>query len=653
MIIKDLTNFEFVTHYAYASTLIMIIILIYLFVERLVFFRRSRIFASLIILAFVETLVDILKAKLFNYYGVNGELLPLIGFIQNTYLFLLYLSFYGFFIYIIDITIGLDYFNKEKEVIFCLSISFIISEVFVLINYFYPVLFSFDIVNNQVSLVVNMPMLILSILLAGGNFVAIFFLMYRYREIYDWKQIFPFLIILILMVTGILIQLTKPEYLLVSLMISLCFCIVQTVLETSEDMVYENTLFYNYSEFSRNIKRIFINQTDKRAILARIVNYHDLIKQYTAKDTYLYLSDITTKLNKKTIAYKLRDDMYYLDNGLFAWVGYYSLDKKEKIFNIIESVRKEKSYCLNFSPIIKFCELDIINDFSSPDDLDNFVANYRTTIDFPELYTIYGFVKDDKDLIIQNHIDEIMDTALRENEFEVYYQPIYSIKDKKYKTSEALIRLFSKKYGFISPEYFIPYAERSGKIKDIDNYVMEKVFSFVGSNKFKELGLEYIEINLSVVECLDDDLISRIQNLIDKYNVNPNHINLEITESFDSSEQKVITDTINELVKLGFRFSIDDYGTGYSNINRVSTLPITIVKIDKSLVDSCCDPDIKKILNYSFNIIKDLNKESVVEGVETKEQLEVFKEYGATYIQGYYFSKPLKFSEYLEFLKNN
>ena len=653
MIIKDLTNFEFVTHYAYASTLIMIIILIYLFVERLVFFRRSRIFASLIILALVETLVDILNAKLFNYYGVNGELLPLIGFIQNTYLFLLYLSFYGFFIYIIDITIGLDYFNKEKEVIFCLSISFIISEVFVLINYFYPVLFSFDIVNNQVSLVVNMPMLILSILLAGGNFVAIFFLMYRYREIYDWKQIFPFVIILILMVTGILIQLTKPEYLLVSLMISLCFCIVQTVLETSEDMVYENTLFYNYSEFNRNIKRIFINQTDKRAILARIVNYHDLIKQYSAKDTYLYLSDITTKLNKKTIAYKLRDDMYYLDNGLFAWVGYYSLDKKEKIFNIIESVRKEKSYCFNFNPIIKFCELDIINDFSSPDDLDNFVANYRTTIDFPELYTIYGFVKDDKDLIIQNHIDEIMDTALRENEFEVYYQPIYSIKDKKYKTSEALIRLFSKKYGFISPEYFIPYAERSGKIKDIDNYVMEKVFSFVGSNKFKELGLEYIEINLSVVECLDDDLISRIHNLIDKYNVNPNHINLEITESFDSSEQKVITDTINELVKLGFRFSIDDYGTGYSNINRVSTLPITIVKIDKSLVDSCNDPDIKKILNYSFNIIKDLNKESVVEGVETKEQLEVFKEYGATYIQGYYFSKPLKFSEYLEFLKNN
>ena len=75
--------------------------------------------------------------------------------------------------------------------------------------------------------------------------------------------------------------------------------------------------------------------------------------------------------------------------------------------------------------------------------------------------------------------------------------------------------------------------------------------------------------------------------------------------------------------------------------------------IYQSLVDSCNDPDIKKILNYSFNIIKDLNKESVVEGVETKEQLEVFKEYGATYIQGYYFSKPLKFSEYLEFLKNN
>ena len=95
-----------------------------------------------------------------------------------------------------------------------------------------------------------------------------------------------------------------------------------------------------------------------------------------------------------------------------------------------------------------------------------------------------------------NHLEHIIDTALSENEFQVYYQPIYSIEDKKFKTAEALVRLISKKYGFISPASFIPYAENAGRIEEIDSFVMEEVFKFVSSDIFETLGLEYIEINL-------------------------------------------------------------------------------------------------------------------------------------------------------------
>ena len=182
---------------------------------------------------------------------------------------------------------------------------------------------------------------------------------------------------------------------------------------------------------------------------------------------------------------------------------------------------------------------------------------------------------------------------------------------------------------------------------------MDEVFKFVSSDLFKDLGLEYIDINLSMAECSNPKLVERIIKLKDKYNVNPKNINLEITESFDISELDVINDNLNRLTKIGFELSLDDFGSGYSNIKRFSNLPISIVKIDKSLVDECNDKKMRKLLDYSFNVVNTLNKQTVVEGVETKEQLDLFIEYGATYIQGYYFSKPVEFNSYIEFLREN
>ena len=182
---------------------------------------------------------------------------------------------------------------------------------------------------------------------------------------------------------------------------------------------------------------------------------------------------------------------------------------------------------------------------------------------------------------------------------------------------------------------------------------MEEVFKFVSSPQFDELGLDYIEINLSMAECANKILVERIKKLKDKYNIDTRKINLEITESFDLNDQAEISKNLNKLVDMGFELALDDYGTGYSNINRFSTLPISIIKIDKSLVDEFEDESIKKILGFSFDLVKELDKKTVVEGVETEAQLKFFEKQGADYIQGYYFSKPLDFKKYVEFLKNN
>lgn len=168
-------------------------------------------------------------------------------------------------------------------------------------------------------------------------------------------------------------------------------------------------------------------------------------------------------------------------------------------------------------------------------------------------------------------LDQIIDKAIANGNFMVYYQPIYSTAEKRFVSAEALLRLRDEKYGFISPDSFIVAAERSGAIHKIGDFVMEEVCRFISSEKYRSLGLEYIEVNLSVAQCMAPDLAEKTLRIMEKYGVSPGAVNLEITETAMSYAQNTMTDNINTLYEAGVRFSLDDYGTGYSNISRVAS----------------------------------------------------------------------------------
>ena len=304
-----------------------------------------------------------------------------------------------------------------------------------------------------------------------------------------------------------------------------------------------------------------------------------------------------------------------------------------------------------YHPDVRICIINSPNDFIDYDKLLIFASSFYSKFNLTDRITIIEDVKNDNNFIITNNIDEIIDTALEEDEFEVYYQPIINMKEKKFKSAEALVRLISKKYGFINPGLFIPYAEKNGRIADIDTIVMKKVFKFISSDDFKKIGLDYIEINLSMVDCMDNTLADRIINLMKEYNIAAKNINLEITESYDSLNNEASKENIKKLEEYGINFSLDDYGTGYSNIERFSKFPIKIVKIDKSLVDLANEESMKLVLKNTFKLIRELDRETVVEGVETEEQVIMFEEFGCNYIQGYYYSKPLPLNDFISFIE--
>ena len=233
----------------------------------------------------------------------------------------------------------------------------------------------------------------------------------------------------------------------------------------------------------------------------------------------------------------------------------------------------------------------------------------------------------------------------------MYYQPIYNLKEKRFTSAEALIRLKDDEYGMISPGLFIPVAEKNGAIHQIGEFVFDDVCRFVSDNKLHELGLQYVEINLSVAQCIESNFYSKVSNVLQKYKINPTFINLEITETAMNMNHEVSDLNINRLSEMSINFSLDDYGSGYSNIKRIMSLPLSIIKLDKTFADEFQNNDMKVVIASTISMFRKINKEILIEGVESKEARDYFESVGCDYIQGYFFSKPLPQNEFIEFLR--
>lgn len=246
-------------------------------------------------------------------------------------------------------------------------------------------------------------------------------------------------------------------------------------------------------------------------------------------------------------------------------------------------------------------------------------------------------------------VEDAVNKAVNCNLIEVYYQPIYHIKSHKIIGAEALSRLYDEHLGFISPEEFIAAAERMGMIQKLGCQVLEKVCQLISSYDLEALGLHYINVNLSPLQCLDERFPEMFDLILDRYQVDPSWIHLEITES-TAIDMNVLSHMMNEMVKRGVEFNLDDYGTGFSNITRISKYPFSTIKIDLTLTWSYFKGE-NQLLPHILSMLSEMGKKVTVEGVETKEMVEALSNMKADHLQGYYFSKPLPKEEFLSYLE--
>lgn len=298
-----------------------------------------------------------------------------------------------------------------------------------------------------------------------------------------------------------------------------------------------------------------------------------------------------------------------------------------------------------------------------------FLPNVSKLLDFKDFFYLFRYVRssdtefpEDDFLIVNDKLieemynekkmEQLIFSAIENDRIEVYYQPIYSTKERKFTCAEALMRMRDAEGNIIPPGAFIGVAEKNGMIIQLGEIVFEKVCQFIKENSLIRYGMKYIEINLSVVQCNHMSLAEDLIRIMEKYEVNPEYINLEITETASLSAKRILLDNMKCLMNYGVHFALDDFGTGQSNLNYIVDMPVDIVKFDRMMTNSYFENGkAKYVMDAAMQMIRGMNLKIVSEGIETKQQYDVMENLGINYIQGFYFSKPLPKNEFIDFLE--
>ena len=585
-----------IIYFDICAVVILMILLVSVFSRKMTNGAVNRIFMGIVVTSLAAGAFDVWAVALDNSAG-STDICAAARYISHTgYLFFHNISPLLYLIYLISVTDTWHKIKKRRAVIAAVSVMYCALLIVFAVNPVLKLLFYFD---------------------GEGR--------YKRGVLFPLLYLYAFLFMLAALAVGI--QWLNPLIPVEMFANAVGVLYVMIAVQRPEEIIDSVTGLRKHGAYAVDMKRNFTNEKHVSVVLVNISNFMSLfgILNYDGINELLQMvAKRLTAVNKEV---KAHAELYYLDRGRFRFVvSEGRRDLLEKSADKINSVLKE---CV----IINRLELNLLAHICTahcPEEIGDFDTLMTFGSDFHDKTPFSGRVMTVTELMgkntfmLTNELDKIIDNAIAAGRFEVYYQPIYSVEQNKFVSAEALLRLKDDKYGFISPELFITAAEKSGAIHKIGDFVFEEVCRFIAGPQFSDLGLEYIEINLSVAQCMQTDLSDKILQTMRRYGVTPDKINLEITETAANYAQNIMTANINKLSEAGISFSLDDYGTGYSNIRSVASLPLKIVKLDKTFSDVEDNPRMLIVLQDTIKMLKDMNMHIVVEGVETERLLQRF-----------------------------
>ena len=452
------------------------------------------------------------------------------------------------------------------------------------------------------------------------------------------------LIVMVVVLSAAVIQTIQPQYLLSGIVFTLCALFAMSSVCDPDVKVDRVSKAFNDYAFIDYVNTQMFEKQRKHYVIFDIESFGLFSEKFGVTASNELISSIRKfieSVNPKTYLFRVQSARFVL-----------ILKNQEEQLRMVNAIseRIKKPFIIKGHAVdISLDIIYFINDsvFTNSDMYNDFMARTLAMVNFKDSSCLELDKKFLERISRDRRIKEILEHCLKTKDgLYMVYQPIYDINKKRFNHFEALIRLNNDELGYIGPGEFIPIAENFGLANDIDYFVLNETCAFLQRNP----QIESLEINISCAEFFNNPS-ERFIKIINQYNIDPSKIVLEITETIAVKYPAKTKEFMSDLGQYGVKFAMDDFGSGYSNIARFITLPFSIAKLDKSLLGE--SQNISIFFDAAISLFKNLNIPIVIEGVETEKQLELSKNKQLDYVQGYYFSKPLKESDLIEFLKIN
>ena len=474
------------------------------------------------------------------------------------------------------------------------------------------------------------------IYLAAGMFLvtAVYMLIYTWSALTE-KRRYMIVDLFVLVSVGILIQLFTVHVKIELFIEALAMLGVMVSIESEDDRIDSDTGIYDRKALNSDLMTYLKGGRSVDIMALRITNSEEIERTCSTEDDLpiLVFDFLKTKLPRS----------YIYSTGPYTYViALPDIAETDALWLMDEiTARFREPWELNDTPLMIKA---VILHAKMPEKFST-VEQAFIMIDspVPSGNTKTVLTGSDLDYILRRkEVEKAIIRGLEQHTLEVFYQPTYSLEGLRLHGAEALIRLHDTEMGELYPGEFIPIAEQCGLIDDVDDFVLREVCAFIKSGIPAEHGISCINVNLSVVQFMQPGFVAHISGIVEEFGVDKSSINLEITESVAATDYKLLQTTVCELREQGFSFSMDDFGTGYSNLQSIFSLDFDVIKIDKSMLWSADNAGSGRIiLENSVNMIKQMRREILVEGVETAEQIELLSTLDVDYMQGFYFSRPV------------
>lgn len=596
--------------------------------------RRYRL---ILLLSAASIGFDTLTAYTIN----NAQHYPIaLNYALNIIFFLLNLSlpylFYQYTVILTKINSLKKKFINKIFVLFYVFQTFIILSTPILHLMFY---FDENLIYTHGSLYVVITGFDLIVMLISGQTVI------KYGQKMPKIQRVVVIVYTTLLIAINFVQILIPSLFINGLILSIAtFLMFLTIQNPSS---YYDSLTPNYSRetFLEYLEMLILEKKHFQIILIDIAETRGIRKTFGEK----ICSDIIKKTGQKVINATNRKLTFRMEDDIFCVITFNKEKRDEVIANLKHEFPLKQDYGdYSFDVDVYLNYTDSLYDFENINEASRFITD---CINLAKKHFLTLINNDAIDSIKRNkQIEDILDTSLLNRDVVVYLQPIISTETGICRHAEALVRLYDEDLGLIMPNEFIGMAEKDGNITKLAPLMLEKVCKYLNETELPDT-LEKISINLSVMDCLNPDFDKTALDILHKYSINPNRIIFEITETVATLAPQLKSTMIN-LKKEGATLALDDFGSGYANIDSIAKLPVDIIKIDKQFLDLADKSRYKALLESVMVALNKLQLETVVEGVERQEQADLIKSFGGTYQQGYLYSKPLSLEDFTKFINN-